>query len=274
MELPEPEILRRIPTSVANVIQVDNSRLKFRHVMWRDLDFTGSRLRHVLFFGGSITNCVFDHCDCENWGLWDCDVARSTFKWADLRDSVLGGVGDAREGCFYVDSDFSGADLRRTIYNVAHFDRCLFRHAKLSKIDFEGSRFVECIFEGELNDVIFNHKGFRSGGFPPNEMVNVDFSHARLRDVGFRGLTLDRVRLPQDSDHIIVKNPTKTLPRIVDALSTEGDSEAKKLIAIINIDLKEAPPNRAQAVISVPDVAEVVGEEGVKRLIALISEHA
>jgi len=60
----------------------------------------------------------------------------------------------------------------------------------------------------------------------------------------------------------------------VDALSTEGDSEAKKLIAIINIDLKEAPPNRAQAVISVPDVAEVVGEEGVKRLIALISEHA
>jgi uncharacterized protein YjbI with pentapeptide repeats len=272
LSLPEPEILRRFQTSIANVTQFDTSRVKIRNAKWSNLDFTGSKLQHVLFFNCSMANCVFDQCDCRHWRLWDCAVAHSSFKGADLREAALGGVGDdSGEGCSYEDVDFSEADMRGTIHKTALFERCLFRHAELSKIDFQGSRFVDCIFEGELNDVVFYRKSFRGGdAFPPNEMLNVDFSRARLRHVGFRGLNLDRVHLPQDSEHIVIKSFTSALDRMVEVLSRQEDTTAKKLVAFIGIKRKWAAPNQAQGVINVADLADVVGEDGVKRFIAAI----
>jgi len=270
MLLPEPEVLQRFPTSFSNVIQIDTSRLIIRNGKWSDLDFTESRLKHILFFNCSMTNCVFDQCDLRHWRLWDCTVSRSRFKEADLREAVLGGVEDKhRHGCSYLDVDFSEADLRRTMYRAALFERCLFRKAKLSKIDFQGSRFVDCLFEGELDD-IFYHKSCQSEAFPPNEMVDVDFTHARLRHVGFRGLNLDRVRLPHDSEHIVIKDFTSVLDQMVEVLSQQGDSTAKKLIAFVNIRKKWAVPKQAQGVINLADLADVVGEDGVKRFIAAI----
>jgi uncharacterized protein YjbI with pentapeptide repeats len=273
MSLPEPEVLRRFQTSISNVTQIDTSRVIIRNGKWSDLDFTGSQLQHVLFFNCSMANCVFDQCDCRHWHLWDSTVCNSSFRKTDLREAVLGGVdAESVKGCFYSDVNFSEADMSKTIHKVALFDRCLFRNTKLSKIDFQGSRFVDCIFEGELDDVVFYRKGFQAEAFPPNDMVNVDFTHARLRHVGFRGLTLDRVSLPHDQEHIVIKNFTSALDRIVDVLSRQGDPMAKKLIAFINIRRKWAAPNQAQGVINVADLADVVGENGVQRFIAVIPQ--
>jgi hypothetical protein len=129
------------------------------------------------------------------------------------------------------------------------------------------------LFEGELNDVLFYRCGFQGEAFPPNEMINVDFSRAKLRHVGFRGLALDRVTLPQDVEHIVIRNFTRALDKMIDELNQQEDSMSKKLVAFLQIDRKWAPENRAQGVINLEDLKGVVGEEGVRRLIGLLSEN-
>jgi len=120
--------------------------------------------------------------------------------------------------------------------------------------------------EDELRDIIFYGRGLQGEAFPPNEMVNVDFSQAKLRQVGFRGLVLDRVKMPQDEEHIVIPSLPKALDRMIDDLSRRDDVTAKKLIAFLNIDRKWILPNQAQGIINIRDLAAVTGEEGVNLL--------
>jgi len=271
MSLPAPEVLRQIKTPMSDLVQIDSSRHLFHDLKWNDLNFTASHLRHVAFSNCSITNCVFDQCDCRNWRFWDCIVSKCSFGGADLREAVLGGVNTgSQRGCFYYDVDFSGADMRRTTYKAALFERCFFRNAWLSKIDFQGSRFVDCVFEGELDDVTFYRKSFEGEAFPPNEMINVDFTKARLKHVGFRNLSLNRVRLPHDSEHVVIKDFMTALNHMAETFGKETDPTAKTIVAVINIYRKWALPSQAQGVVNLKDLANVFGEDGVRRFIAAI----
>ena len=111
-----------------------------------------------------------------------------------------------------------------TIYEAPAFERCLFRHTKLVKIDFQTSTFADCRFEGALKDVLFHRQAFKGERFPPNDMVNVDFTAAKLHDVGFRNLVLDRVRFPDDAEHVVIKNFAAAMDQAIAALSREDDA--------------------------------------------------
>jgi len=174
----------------------------------------------------------------------------------------------------FVRVDFSEANLSGSTYEAAAFERCTFRNAKLVKIDFQTSTFTDCRFEGELDDVLFYRYGFKGEKYPPNEMVNVDFSQTCLKHVGFRGLVLDRVRLPNDDKHIVLKNFATTLDEMAGMLQRQSDPIAKKLVAFIGLKRKWAVPNQAQGYISVPDLTDIVGEDGVKRFVAAIPATA
>jgi hypothetical protein len=142
----------------------------------------------------------------------------------------------------------------------------------VEKLDFQTSTFANCVFEGELRDVLFYRRGFEGETFPANEMANVDFSRAKLHDVGFRGLTMDRVKLPEDADHIVIRNVPSTLDKLIAALKPQGDSLAKQLTAFLNIDRKWVVPNQAQKVINTQDLEETFGVEAVTRLRELLRQ--
>jgi DNA-directed RNA polymerase alpha subunit len=127
------------------------------------------------------------------------------------------------------------------------------------------SSFKDCIFEGELNDVLFYCRGFKGESYPPNEMINIDFTRAKLRHVSFRGLT-HRVQLPNDGEHLVIKNFSSTLETAINALQKQGDMLSKKLIALLEIRRKWSVPNQAQGVLNRQDIIEVVGQEGLERL--------
>ena len=103
-------------------------------------------------------------------------------------------------------------------------------------------------------------------------MNNVDFSHAKLHNVGFRGLMLDRVKLPQDAEHIVIKNFAATLGKLIEALRQQGDQTAEQLIGFLNIDRKWLVPNQAQGVNNTQDLVRTIGEDGVNRLRDLLRE--
>jgi hypothetical protein len=105
-----------------------------------------------------------------------------------------------------------------------------------------------------------------------NEMINVDFSRAKLHAVGFRGLTLERVKLPEDAEHIVIKNVAATLDKLMSALKQQGDPTARKLTAFLEIDREWVPVNQTQKAINTQDLARIVGVEGVHRLHELLQQ--
>jgi fluoroquinolone resistance protein len=268
LALPDPSVIRKYQMANSTVWEIEPAAV-FRRVKWQDLDFSSSKLNGIRLFDCEIRNCLFEKSQLKDLRVWSTVVTESSFIGADLRKAALGGVQDGKRNT-YLNVDFSEADLRETAYRAASFERCVFRNTKLVNVDFQTSTFTDCVFEGELRDVLFYRRGFNGEAFPPNEMVNVDFSRAILRDVGFRGLSLDRVRLPEDSEHILIKNFVSALDKAIDALKGQEDGTARKLVAFLEICRKWAPPNQVQGIINIQDLTEVAGEVGVRNLIAAL----
>jgi hypothetical protein len=99
-------------------------------------------------------------------------------------------------------------------------------------------------------------------------MVNVDFSRAKLRDVEFRGLTLDRVRLPDDDEHIVIRDFAKVLDQLIGALQAEGDQTAKILIAYLGA-YRKWTVSGARGVLNKRGLA-VAGDDAVDRIVGLL----
>lgn len=271
LELPEPTVLRRFQFRGISIAATDSGIV--HEAKWRNLDFSDGKFAGLRLMGGLVENCRFDNCNLQGVRIWATSFRDVSFKGANLRGSVLGGAHDGVRNSF-VGVDFSEANLSGTSYQAAAFERCTFSNAKLTKIDFQSSTFKDCRFEGELNDVLFYRHGFKGEQYPPNEMVNVDFTGAKLRSVGFRKLVLDRVRFPQDDEHVVIRNFASSIDQIVGVLSRQNDATAKKLVAFLQIDREWVLPNQVQGVINIRQMAGLVGEEGVKRFLAAIPAGA
>lgn len=272
--LPSSSVVRHWKTRIANISEI-NASAEFRGVKWQGLDFSECRLESLRFFDSEIHNCRFDMCQLEGLRMWSTTICDSSFQGANLRGSALGAVSGNKCNAF-VGVDFTNADLRHTTYVAAAFERCIFRDTNLAEVDFQTSTFADCQFEGELRGVLFYRQGFKGDTFPPNEMMNVDFSRAKLRFVEFRGLNLDHVRLPSSPEHIVIKNFVPTLDKVIDALKQQGDNSARKLVAYLAVLRKWAGPNQMHGVLNIHDLGEIAGQNGVDRLLgalARISEH-
>ncbi|MGE5304355.1 MAG: pentapeptide repeat-containing protein [Alphaproteobacteria bacterium] len=269
---PTLTFIRRISTDRMEG-EVFAGRVTVRKARWTGLDFTGSHLNDIGFIDCIFTDCVFDECNCKGWGVWRSLFKDTSFRGADLRGAALGPVLD-RERNSFRRVDFSGADLRQTSYDSADFVGCAFNRCKLTKVDFQGSSFTDCVFQGEVREVLFYRHAFRGDSLPPNEMSGVDFGRATLRFVGFRGLNLDGVKFPQGKDHIIIEHYPETLDRLLKLLSQKTGSTSTKLKRLIPYlkDLRKwAGPKQQCGVINRLDLQEFIGEEGVDRLIEMLA---
>jgi len=243
---------------------------EIRNFSWKGLDFSGVDLSALRMSHGEIDHCLFEKCDASEARMWATTVSNSSFRGASLKGAVLGGVDlDGRWNTFR-HVDFTKADLRRTVYKAASFESCLFRNSKIEDVNFQTTRFSDCPFEGRIVRVLFYRRGFRGEEFPPNEMANVDFSNATLRWVEFRELDLDRVTLPNNSEHILIQSYPAVLDRMIAALGTEGGLSSRRLAAVFEHDRKWAGPNQVQGVLNVQDLIEVGGEEGLERVRELL----
>jgi len=142
-------------------------------------------------------------------------------------------------------------------------------------IGFGTSTFIDCQFEGELREVIFwrsdlSTRGYPEDAFPPNEMMRVDFSGAKLRWVEFRGLTLDGVKLPNDREHLVIPDLASALDKLIDALGHQSDQTARVLVAVFQVTRRWAPQN-ARGVFNTQDLAEA-GKDAVERVLGLLHQ--
>jgi uncharacterized protein YjbI with pentapeptide repeats len=276
LELPKPEVLERWQTPVADFSRIElNAR--FYSVKLQNLDMTGSKLPSILFSNCEINNCLFDNCDLHDLRVVATSICNCSLRGANLRGTALGAV--PRDGPFMdrrnylMGVDFSESDLRETVYNAAAFQDCIFRNAKLSKVDFQSSTFVSCSFEGELREARFwSSAPLLSARLPRNQMVHVDFSRAKLRDVEFRGLTLEQVRLPDDADHIVINDFAGVLDKLVSAFAQQSDETARILAVYLSAYRKGTIPG-ARGVLNKLDIEEI-GADAVERVVRLVREFS
>jgi hypothetical protein len=103
-------------------------------------------------------------------------------------------------------------------------------------------------------------------------MMGCDFRHAQLHDVAFRGLTLEHVLLPENDEHIVIKDAAKSLDSLTARLASDGDMLSKRMIAFLNIDRKWVAPFKAKRAINVTDMRETIGQEAVDRLRRMLTD--
>lgn len=129
---------------------------------------------------------------------------RCDFTGARLRGSLGLGVVDS----VYRECRFGRSDLRG-IYpgpGTARFERCSFENVRLKTFIAHHAEFVECVFTGTVQGVMFWGHGLSDAEQRyRNEFQGNDFSRAKLVDVGFAGgIDLLAQRLPHDPAHVFL----------------------------------------------------------------------
>jgi len=246
--------------------------IEHRGVTWRGRDFSGQALPHQRLFDSLIEDCTFDGATLEDLRMWGTTIRRCSFKKTNLRNSALGGVDGTKRNVFE-DVSFTETDLRGTVYVSPAFTRCTFVRCKLKKVDFQGSVFSDCRFEGNLDEVLFYRHAFRGEAFPPNEMRGVDFSAAKLSFVEFRNLDMTDVRWPTDADHLVLTDYRTNLERAIGELSGLDSPGAKSARTILAHMLKWAGPEQQTGLVSVRELRSVAGSDITDRLLALWQPH-
>jgi uncharacterized protein YjbI with pentapeptide repeats len=273
LHVAEPHAVKTVRSPLVDVTVLGGTT-SIENASWQSIDFSSSQLPGLRFLDCQIRNCVFDGCRMGDLRVWRTDFANVSFRSADLRGSMLGGTaeGDSRRVRFH-DVDFTAADMRGTMYGATEFLRCKFNHARLDKVNFQSSAFIDCSFEGELREVSFCRRGFRCERFPPNEMKRVDFRRAKLRWGEFRGLDLDDVLFPEDEDHVVVDNYPEVLDRLLAYFRRHPDLGSRRLTARLEHEKRWLGPRQKVGVLNRQDLTESGGEEGFKTVIEIIG-HA
>jgi uncharacterized protein YjbI with pentapeptide repeats len=270
---PEPVATSRFATANAKITRLGGLTI-VRGGRWNGLDFSGAPLNGLRFFDCTIEDCVFDRAACADWRMWGTAVSRTSFRSTNLRNSALGGIDNGGKRNSFDSVDFSEADLRETIYVSADMFRCRFSRAKLTKIDFQGTVFVDCVFEGKMDEVQFYRHSLRDGrAFPPNEMRNVDLRGARLSCVEFRNLDMDTVLWPEGDDHFVIQDFPQTLDRLLATWGTRSDVRSKQLAAWFGISRKWVAATQKVGVISKADLIEAGGPEAVADFLRILGER-
>ncbi len=217
----------------------------FKRVLIADVDLSYSDLSNLTWSDCTVTNSVFANAILSGSTFERSRFSRVSFENADLSETLLDSLA-SEGGSVFEDVCFVGANLRRGGYGSPMIRRCNFSYADLTDVDFDGGRFEDSVFSGEVCSVSFRIKSSQSSVECPswrreqpqvstNEMLRVDFANANLRSVVFDRVDLRKCELPHDENHIIIRNPYQVLFAVKHQVS-QAWQEPMRSVAIRYLD--------------------------------------
>jgi|GEM_PF-3074814 len=269
--LPTASVESRIDLPVAT-LEKTRQPVRIANAKWNSIDFTSSFISNLKFEDCEFTNCVFDSCDCTNWGIWSSKLTECSFVEAKLRGAVMGGLTNRRLRNEFVGVNFSSTDLRGSYWPAGKVFRCLFDGTKLDRVEFGSVEFVDCRFLGPLNSTIFYRTGFDGQEFPPNDLLNVDFSDATLSMVAFRGPSLVTTKFPNDSDHVVIENLPRALATLIYLVKQQKSSGWRAVEAILMQIDKWRGHFQKRYVLNMRDMQEYVGQDGLRIFVDMLKQ--
>jgi len=269
LHLAEPHPIKVEQTPRFNVVHLGGIT-DIRGAKWQSIDFSSSQLAGLRLFDCHIEDCIFDNCRIPDMRIWGTKFSNVSFRGASLRDSSLGGVEHNGERPAFRNVDFTNADLRDIACHAAVFVGCWFINTKLDKVDFQSSNFTDCLFQGELREVLFYRRGWEGEQFSPNEMTRVDLRHATLRWSEFRGLDLDNILFPEDSDHIVVHNFPLAVDHLLGHFGGGTDLASRRLYTFFENKRRWLGPRQKVGVLNKQDLMQMGGEDGLRTVMKII----
>jgi hypothetical protein len=185
--------------------------INFNDVQARSVDFSSQSFDGFRTNGG-----VFEDCDFGN--------VRFGRRWVAV-PSVLSQTVFRR-------CRFDGADLRHFNVGQSRFEECSFRKARIDKWFSFMAEFIDCTFEGKLNECTFYGipSGFGLDRLNPlrerNEFRGNDFSRAELTWCAFRHeIDIDAQRWPSGERYLILRGIKERILRTRAGIAVLGDRE-------------------------------------------------
>lgn len=225
-------------------------RLDIRERRLERIDFSYATIEDLSLIDAELDDCIFLGTKLEKFRMWGSRLSRCRFERADMRECVLGGISLAGRPCSHEDVQFIRCDLRRMSPNRVTFKRCRFDECRISNVECDDARFIDCSFIGLLDDVRFNNMAQAR-----DAMTNVDFSHARLRYCEFRRYDFDendQIKWPVDGRHFVVTNYKCILEHVV-AGTVRDRGPSGQVHTIAGMQRKWAGPAQSVGVISLWD---------------------
>lgn len=252
---------------------------RVRKVDLRNLDLSGSLMRHLRISQSGFVNCRFDRTDCRGWSVWSTTWDRCTFVSADLSESSLGGIVPDGTQNHYNSVEFIRTDMRHVICDGAVFSKCLFDNVKWDGAAIGmSSSFVDCTFRGEIRDVAFGEEVLIAddqrqlyGQLPVGRMRNVDFREAVLRDVTIRMGDLQDVKWPSQNGQLVITNFRLAIDRVL-ARSPNGRADLDVTRRYFELLQESLGPADQVGVFYEPDLIETLGPEEAKRVTGILVE--
>ena len=227
---------------------------------WKSLDFRGSRLGHMRWFSVEVSDCLFDDATLDDLRVWESEISGSSFVGASLEGSPLGtGQKFKRNGWTRV--DFTSANLRDVHFDAADLEEVNFSYARLDNVQFRHCRLVDIRFAGELREVVFESRPFRSDGAVGFPMKSVDFGDAEFRDVEFRGCHFESVTFPRTQHHLIIPNFPAVALQVLEAIAPDPSDSARTLTAVLENRLKLPGEHDSDGIFTREDLVRRRNEE-------------
>lgn len=190
----------------------------------KNIDFSHSNFKHSRFYNSVFENCYFNSADftdssTHGGNQTDCTFENSKFNLASI----------GHDNTKYIRVLFRKCNFIRSGYVVPEFWSCQWIDCKLTGVNFEGSFFKDCNFEGKVSDVWFH--GYYTGVLDnvkgrKNEMENVSFENATISSLNFSdNCCLKTVKIPQNGSCYKYSNWIQKLTRLeIEVKKWEGES--------------------------------------------------
>jgi len=179
--------------------------LIWRHT-WKSLHFRNCNLSELTLMSCALSDCVFEHCNLAGIGLWGTLVQDCRFEHCDMPSFGFGGINisNPKKTNRYSGMVITGGSMRGSLFSCEPVDRCKLLNCDVRSVNYKAAILTHCVFEGTLQDVIFERRSRSFPKKPPNLLLGCDFRKTRLIDVVFRNIDLDLSMLPLDKDLIVL----------------------------------------------------------------------
>lgn len=163
-----------------------NLQEKFSSSNIKNCKFIGSDLSELLLKGNNIDGCDFSGSEIINSTFQRSNIANNSFKNCSLKNTEF-------TGSFITGCDFTNADLTDVVIKSGGFEKSIVTDTIWNRTSFIAIRIANVIFEGNIDDCVFERCSFSKVTFQNATLTNTFFKYNVLKRIVFINCRADRM---------------------------------------------------------------------------------
>lgn len=216
--------LRGIPL----VCDPENHSVTLCKLNLHKVDFSFAGLSLYNFENSNFDSCIFNMSKFNQTKTTTSNFKNCQFRGILLKDSYWGKHGVFTVDCgSFIGCDFTGSKIKNTFFDWALVEGCTFLDCEISSCHFGATRFIDCIFGGNIRTTFF--RGYPTINVRPllyplvkydvkdyyNPMRNIDFTHVDFQDVAFyNNIDLSDCKFPKNGRYMVLPNSMDKLDKL------------------------------------------------------------